>query len=73
MGAAIAIPLIVIVLAAVAYLLWTLYAVGRGAATIAKSAGESGTGETAAHSDEHTVSRRTDTTPADPDKDQSGS
>jgi len=67
MGAAIVIPLIVIVLAAVGYLLWTLFAAGRGAVTVAKSVSEGGTGETAVHSDERTKSRHSDTTPVDPD------
>ena len=67
MGAAIWIPLMIIVLAAVGYLLWTIFAVGRGAAGIAQSASEGGTGETAVHSDERTKSRHSDTEPVDPD------
>ncbi len=50
MGAAIAIPLITIVLILVGYALWTLYAVGLEAFTFAKSRGH-GSGETAAHYD----------------------
>ena len=50
MGAAIAIPLIVIVLVLLGYAGWTLYAVGLEAFTFAKSRGH-GTGETAAHYD----------------------
>jgi hypothetical protein len=63
MGAALLIPLIVIVLAAVGYLLWSLYAAGRGAAAAAKSIGGESSGETAAHSNEHTKTRNVDTTP----------
>ncbi|MEU4287239.1 hypothetical protein AB0E63_03375 [Kribbella sp. NPDC026596] len=51
MGAAIAIPLIIIVMAAVGYLLWTLYLVGLEAVTAAKSTRRHGSGETAAHYD----------------------
>jgi hypothetical protein len=64
MGAALVIPLIVIVLAVAGYLLYTLFAAGRGAATAAKSLGKhGGTGETAAHSDERTKLRDVETKP----------
>jgi hypothetical protein len=63
MGAALAIPLVLIVLALAGYLLWTLYAAGRGAATIARSATGHDSGETAAHSEERTKLRDVDTTP----------
>lgn len=51
MGAAIAIPLIIIVLVAVGYALWTLYIVGLETVTAAKSTRRHGSGETAAHYD----------------------
>jgi hypothetical protein len=63
MGAALMIPLIIIVLAIVGYLLWTLFAAGRGAATAVKSVGDNSTGETAPHSDERTKLRHTETKP----------
>ncbi|MFI7066029.1 hypothetical protein ACIBL3_33860 [Kribbella sp. NPDC050124] len=49
MGAAIAIPLIIVVLVAVGFALWTLYIVGLEAVTAAKSTRRHGSGETAAH------------------------
>jgi hypothetical protein len=61
MGAAIAIPLIVIVLVVVGYLLWTLYVVGLESVTVAKSTRRHGSGETAAHydpTDHHHVSTK---------------
>lgn len=61
MGAAIAIPLIVIVLVTVGYLLWTLYIVGLESVTAAKSTRRHGSGETAAHydpTDHHHVSTK---------------
>lgn len=51
MGAAIAIPLIVIVLVLLGYALWTLYAVGLETVTATKSTRRHGSGETAAHYD----------------------
>jgi hypothetical protein len=48
MGAALAIPLLVIVVLAVGYVLWALLAAARGAASVAK---DGTTGETAAHHD----------------------
>jgi hypothetical protein len=51
MGAAIAIPLIIVVLITVGYLLWTLYIVGLETVTAAKSTRRHGSGETAAHYD----------------------
>ncbi|MEV0284841.1 MULTISPECIES: hypothetical protein [unclassified Kribbella] len=51
MGAAIAIPLIVIVLVAVGYALWTLYVVGLETVTAAKSSRRHGPSQTAAHYD----------------------
>jgi hypothetical protein len=59
MGAAIAIPLIIVVLLTVGYLLWTLYIVGLETVTAAKSTRRHGSGETAAHydpTDHHHVS-----------------
>ena len=57
MGAPIWILVMVIVLAIVGYLLWTLFAAGRGAVSAARSVeGEAG-GETAAHSSGHTADR----------------
>jgi hypothetical protein len=61
--AAIAIPLIIIVLAAVGYLLWSLFAAGRGVAGIAGALREDHSGETAPHSDEHTKTRQVETKP----------
>jgi hypothetical protein len=61
MGAAIAIPLIIIVLVMVGYLLWTLYIVGLESVTAAKSTRRHGSGETAAHydpTDHHHVSTK---------------
>jgi hypothetical protein len=61
MGAAIAVPLIIIVLVAVGYLLWTLYVVGLETVTTAKSTRRHGSGETAAHydpTDHHHVSTK---------------
>ncbi|GAA1520435.1 hypothetical protein [Kribbella lupini] len=65
MGAALVIPLIVIVLAAVAYLVWTLFAAGRGAVEVAKSARGENSGETAAHTDtdDHSKIRDVSTKP----------
>lgn len=51
MGAAIAIPLIVIVLVALGFALWSLYVAGLEAVTVAKSTRRHGSGETAAHYD----------------------
>lgn len=51
MGAAIAIPLIIIVIVAVVFALWTLYLVGLETVTVAKSTRRHGSGETAAHYD----------------------
>jgi hypothetical protein len=65
MGAALAIPLIVIAVLALAYVVWALFAAGRGAATVAKSSHADSSGETAAHSSEHTAIRRVDVTPPD--------
>lgn len=70
MGAAIAIPLIIIVLVVVGYLLWTLYEVGLGAVTVAKSGRRHGSGETAAHY-EHTDHQHVSTKPP-PEYDQTG-
>ncbi|WBQ08337.1 hypothetical protein [Kribbella sp. CA-293567] len=63
MGVPIVIALAVIVLAAVGYLLWTLFAAGRGAAATAESVGTENTSETAPHSDEHTKIRHVETKP----------
>jgi hypothetical protein len=49
MGAAIAIPLLTIVLISVGYALWALFRAGAEMFTFAKSAGRHGSGETAAH------------------------
>ncbi|TDD18004.1 hypothetical protein E1218_26875 [Kribbella turkmenica] len=70
MGAPLWILVMVIVLVAVAFVLWALFAAGRGAASAAKSIKGHDSGETAAHSTEHTKIRRVDTTPPDetPDK-----
>jgi hypothetical protein len=63
MGAAIVIPVVMIVLAIVGYLLWTLFAAGRGAAAAARSVGGRSTGETAPHTDERTKLRNVETKP----------
>lgn len=63
MGAALWIPLMIIVLVAVGYVLWAIFAAGKGAAGAAKSATEPGTGETAPHTSEHTKIRNIDTDP----------
>ncbi|MEU0095949.1 hypothetical protein [Kribbella sp. NPDC006257] len=63
MGAVLWIPLMIVVLLAVGYLLWTLFAVGWGASGAAKSATEPGSGETAPHTTEHTKIRDIDTDP----------
>jgi hypothetical protein len=68
MGAALAIPLIVIVVAAVGYLLWTVFAAGRGAVEVAKSARGNDSGETAAHTDGHTTIRDVSTKPPEDER-----
>jgi hypothetical protein len=62
MGAAILIPLVVIVLIAVSWVLWSVFAAGRGAAAAAHSVAEDNSTETAAHSDERTNLRTVETT-----------
>ncbi|MEJ1110874.1 MULTISPECIES: hypothetical protein [unclassified Kribbella] len=49
MGAAIAIPLIIVVLISVGFALWTLYVVALEGVTVAKATRRHGSGETAAH------------------------
>ncbi|MET9268266.1 hypothetical protein [Kribbella sp. NPDC003557] len=51
MGAAIAIPLLTIILISLGYALWALFHAGTEAFTFAKSARRHGSGETAAHYD----------------------
>jgi hypothetical protein len=64
MGAALAIPLLVIVVLAVGYVLWALLAAARGAASVAK---DDTTGETAAHHDPNDPTH-VSTTPPDLDQ-----
>ncbi len=63
MGAPIVIALAVIALAALAYILWALFAAGRGAAAAGKSVANDHPPETAPHTDEHTKTRSVDTNP----------
>ncbi|WP_433019545.1 hypothetical protein [Kribbella sp. CA-294648] len=63
MGAALWIPLMLIVLVALGYVLWAVFAAGKGVAGAAGSATDSGTGETAPHTSERTKIRDSDTEP----------
>ncbi|WP_433158423.1 hypothetical protein [Kribbella sp. CA-247076] len=68
MGAPLWILVMVLVLAAVAFVLWALFAAGRGAVSGAQSIKGHDSNETAAHSTEHTKIRNVDTTPPDDDR-----
>ncbi|GAA1588107.1 hypothetical protein GCM10009789_47050 [Kribbella sancticallisti] len=63
MGAPIWILVMVIVAVLVGYLLWTLFAAGRGAVAAAKSVEGKAGNETAAHSSERTADRSVEHTP----------
>ncbi|ONI74179.1 hypothetical protein BWI15_12535 [Kribbella sp. ALI-6-A] len=65
MGVPIVIALLLIVLAAVGFLLWTLFAAGRGAVAAGQSMASDHPEETAPHTQERTKSRSVDTTPPD--------
>ncbi|GAB2650768.1 hypothetical protein [Kribbella swartbergensis] len=65
MGAPVWILLVLLVLIALAFAAWALFAAGRGAVSAATSYKDDDSGETAAHSTEHTKIRRVDTTPPD--------
>ncbi|MFK4089310.1 hypothetical protein ACI2LF_34680 [Kribbella sp. NPDC020789] len=62
MGAALAIPLLIIVVLAVGYVIWALLAAARGAASVAK---DQTTGETAAHHDPTAPNNVSTTPPTD--------
>ncbi|ADB33293.1 hypothetical protein Kfla_4257 [Kribbella flavida DSM 17836] len=65
MGVPLVIALVVIALAALGYVIFSLFAAGRGAAAAGQSLAGDHAPETAAHTDERTKSRSVDTTPPD--------